>query len=180
MSALFSVYIATSLDGFIARSDGDLDWLLSAATSDDDHGYAAYMAGIDTLVMGRNTFEKVLTFGEWPYPDTRVVVLSRTLSVEDIPVALRSGVSLHAGPVEALVQSLVEAGAKGVYVDGGQVIQAFLAAGLLNELTITRIPILIGQGISLFADAGRDIVLEHLRTRAFDSGFVQSTYRITF
>ena len=78
MSALFSAYIATSLDGFIARSDGDLDWLLSAATSDDDHGYAAYMAGIDTLVMGRNTFEKVLTFGEWPYLDTRVVVLSRT------------------------------------------------------------------------------------------------------
>lgn len=173
-----SVFIATSLDGFIARADGDLDWLLGATTSTDDHGYAAYMATIDTLVMGRASFEKVLTFGEWAYAGKRVVILSTTLGVRDIPQTLEGAVELHPGPVPELIDYLRATGSTSLYVDGGKVIQSFLKAGQIDEITITLIPVLIGTGIPLFGDAGGDIQLEHLRTKAFESGFVQSTYLV--
>lgn len=174
----FSAYIATSLDGFIARSNGDLDWLFNATTSTDDHGYADYMSGIDTIVMGRNTYETVLGFDEWPYPEKRVVVLSTTLSANAIPEHLRDKLLHHPGPLPLLIQSLADSGCKNVYVDGGSVIQSFLAARLLDQLTVTRIPILISSGIPLFGNSGRDIQLTHIKTNAFESGFVQSTYQI--
>ncbi|UVM55188.1 dihydrofolate reductase family protein [Pseudomonas sp. B21-012] len=174
MPLKISVYIATSLDGFIARESGELDWLMVATSSSDDHGYAAYMATIDTLVMGRNTFEKVLTFGEWPYPHKRVVVLSSTLQQAD----MQHGVEVHPGPVADLVEHLNETGAKGLYLDGGQVIQSFLREGRLDELTITRIPVLLGSGIPLFGALGKDVTLQHMRSTTFESGFVQSTYRV--
>lgn len=97
-----SVFIATSLDGYIAREDGGLDWLMGATQSADDHGYAGFMAGVDTLVMGRGTFDKVMTFGEWPYPDTRVVVVSST---EALPRGVPERVELHPGPIPALLSS---------------------------------------------------------------------------
>ncbi|QWA27837.1 dihydrofolate reductase family protein [Pseudomonas sp. RC3H12] len=171
-----SVFIASSLDGFIAREDGGLDWLMGATQSSDDHGYAGFMAGVDTLVMGRGTFDKVMTFGEWPYPDTRVVVVSSTL--EALPRGVSGRVELHPGPIPALLEHLQATGAKSLYLDGGKLIQGFLREGLVDELTITRIPVLLGQGIPLFGELAKDVLLQHMRTTSYESGFVQSTYRV--
>lgn len=171
MTLKASVYIATSLDGFIARESGELDWLMVATTSSDDHGYAAYMASVDTLVMGRNTYEKVLTFGEWPYPHKRVVVLSSTLGAAQ-------GIEVHPGPIADLIDHLRDTGAKSLYLDGGQVVQSFLREGRVDELTITRIPVLLGSGIPLFGALSTDVALQHMRSTTFENGFVQSTYRV--
>lgn len=172
------VFIACSLDGFIARPDGNLDWLDQAAASGvgEDHGYEAFMACVDTLVMGRGTFEKVLTFPAWPYAGKRVIVLSRSLAGNDLPVHLREVVELHGETLVELLPKLADS--RGVYVDGGQVIQSFLRAGLIDELIITRLPVLLGQGLPLFGALDSDIALKHVQTRVFEgSGFVQSVYR---
>ncbi len=178
-----SVYIATSLDGFIARENGDLDWLPGSdggsgdsESGDDDFGFKAFMDSIDVLVMGRNTYEMVLSFGQWPYGSKRVVVLSSTLTQlsDDLPntVELRS-----CSPTE-LVKNLLESGAEHLYIDGGKMIQGFLNANLIQEIIITRIPVLIGRGIPLFGPANKDVKLQHLETRSFANGFVQSKYRV--
>jgi dihydrofolate reductase len=169
-----SVFIATSTDGFIARPDGDLDWLVAATPPDDEHGYFAFMADIDTVVMGRNTFLTVLGFEEWPYEGKRVVILSRTL--ERIPETLLGKVQLHRGPVRALADLLASVGSQGVYVDGGQTVLSFLREDLVDELTITRIPILLGDGIPLFGHLGHDIALRPMRTRELSGGLLQTTY----
>ena len=173
-----SVYIATSLDGFIARANGDLDWLTSEqdTQSDDDYGYQAFMDTVDGVVMGRNTFEKVLTFDAWPYSGKKVVVLSKRLSA--IPLHLSASVELlHLAPNE-VVAHLTARGVRHLYIDGGQTIQGFLNAGLITDLIITRIPILIGDGIPLFGPLNRDIKLMHIETRQYENGFVQSRYGI--
>ncbi|UBV42198.1 dihydrofolate reductase family protein [Deinococcus taeanensis] len=179
----FRVFIATSLDGFIARLDGALNWL-PGATPDgvplppgEDHGFGAFMAGVEVVVMGRGTFEAVRAFDPWPYAGRHLIVLSRTLGAADMPERLRAHVGIRAGPVETLAGELRRAGVGGVYVDGGQVIQAFLRAGLIDELIVTRVPVLLGQGRPLFGPLARDLWLEHVHTRAFPSGLVQSTYR---
>ncbi len=178
MGIRFSVFIATSLDGFIARPDGSLDWLTGATDPTEDHGYADFMAGIDALVMGRNTFEKVLTFGEWPYPGRRVVVFSRTLVRQALPAALADVVELFSGSMAELAEHLERSGARSVYVDGGQLIQGFLRAGLIAEITLTRIPVLLGSGIPLFGPLPQDVRFEHVHTRSYENGFVQGTYRV--
>lgn len=177
MTIRFRVYIATSLDGFIARTNGDLDWLLQANSSTEDYGYAAFMQTIDTLVIGRKTFETVLTYPEWPYAGKHVVVLSQNLTLNDVPAHLHNQFQLHRGPIHSLTSDLEAAGKTSVYVDGGQVIQACLAESRISELTITRLPVLIGSGIPLFASFGRDIRLEHVQTQSYANGLVQSTYR---
>jgi dihydrofolate reductase len=180
----FRVFIATSLDGFIARPDGRLDWLPGAtpdgvpAPAGEDHGFLAFMAGVEVVVMGRVTFETVRAFRPWPYAGKRLVVLSGTLTAADVPEELREGVVVHAGPVERLAAELREQGVGGVYVDGGQTVRAFLRAGLLDELTVTRVPVLLGEGLPLFGPLGRDVWLEHLGSRAFGSGLVQDSYRV--
>lgn len=178
MSAKYLAFIASSLHGFIARRNGDLDWLPEPGDSTEDYGYSEFISSIDTLVIGRNTFEKVLTFGDWPYPGKRVVVLSSTLNRDDIPEMIRGEVELYSGSIESLTGFLESSGVNGVYVDGGQAIQSFIKAGKINEITITYIPVLIGSGISLFGDVDHDIKLEHVSTQSFESGLVQSTYRI--
>ncbi len=178
MTAKVSVFIATSLDGFIARSDGRIDWLNQANATvprGEDCGYATFIATVDTIVMGRNTFEQVLTFDEWPYGDRQVVVLSRSGIV--IPNALRENVSVSSEWPQVLVDRLSAAGARHLYIDGGQTIQRFLRVGLIQELTITVIPILLGTGKPLFGPLESDVLLQHLSTHAYSFGFVQSKYR---
>ncbi len=172
-----SAFIATSLDGFIARQDGNLDWL-HFDSSGEDYGFHDFMRAVDTLVMGRGTYQKVLTFGEWPYEGTPVVVLSRTLSQSDRPEHLAGRVDITSETPLALVARLGAAGIKHLYVDGGQTIQSFLSAGLIHELIISRIPVLIGDGIPLFGPLAEDIKLVHLETKTFASGLVQSRYRV--
>jgi dihydrofolate reductase len=172
-----SVFIATSLDGFISRSNGDIDWLLEAnkvVPPGEDCGFNAFISTVDVLVMGRNTFEQVIGFDSWPYGDTRMIVLSsRPIA---IPPHLAGTVSGSSESPEELVARLADEGAQHLYVDGGITIQRFLEAGLIDELTITTIPILLGDGKPLFGSHKSDIPLVHVRTHAYEFGFVQSVY----
>lgn len=176
------VFIATSLDGFIARKDGSIAWLeeqaMRAAGVDaggEDHGYADFLAGMDGIIMGRRTFEKVLTFDTWPF-DKPVVVLSRSLVAADFPPDIAGKVTLLNLSPAAVAQYLAGRGWTHAYIDGGQVIQSFLREGLISDLVITRIPILLGDGTPLFGLLASDVELRHLGTTAFPSGFVQSRY----
>jgi len=169
-----SVFVGTSLDGFIARPNGDLDWL--PAGGGEPHRYNEFMAGVDALVIGRKTFEKVLTFEAWPYGDKRVVVLS-SRSV-DLSAAGGGVVEHMAGPPAEVVSQLAASGAHQLYVDGGITIQGFLRAGLVERLIITRVPVLIGAGIPLFGTLPRDMRLRHIGTRHYPSGLVQSEYHV--
>ena len=179
MSLELSVFIAISLDGFIAREDGSLDWLDAANATvpeGEDCGFVSFMNSVDALVMGRNTYEKVLSFGQWPYENKPVIVLSsRAL---EIPPNLRDSVEHSSESSEELYERLLNTGLNRLYVDGGLTIQRFLAAGLINDLTITVIPILLGKGKSLFGHLEKDIVLRHISTKAYDFGFTQSTYEV--
>jgi dihydrofolate reductase len=169
-----TVFIGTSLDGFIARPNGDLDWL--PAGGGEPHGYDEFIASVDALVIGRKTFEKVLTFEAWPYGDKRVVVLSSRPI--DLSAAGRAVVEQMAGPPAEIVAQLAATGAHHLYVDGGITIQRFLQAGLIQRLIITRVPVLIGDGIPLFGTLPRDIRLRHVATRQYPSGLVQSEYAV--
>ncbi len=170
---LISVFVGTSVDGFIARRNGDLDFL--PADSGEPHGYDEFIANIDTIVMGRKTFEKVLSFDGWPYGTKPVVVLSHApLRLSDI----NGVVEQMAGEPADIVATLAGRGLRHLYVDGGETIQAFLRAGLVNRLTITRVPALIGEGIPLFGALPHDILLHHLETRHYPSGLVTTKYEV--
>lgn len=176
MKPKVSIFIPVSLDGFIARKNGDLDWLEDDnAPGGEDYGYREFFESVDVIVMGRKTFAKTLTFGEWPHSGKQVVVLST--GAPAVPEQLRRGITVLALSPKDLVERLAAQGATHLYVDGGVTIQGFIAAGLIDEATITRIPVLIGEGIPLFGTLDKDIRLEHLATRAFANGYVQSKYR---
>lgn len=179
MSVKCSVFIATSFDGFIARENGDLDWLPGSdgKTGGEDYGFNEFFASIDTLIMGRKTYELALTFKEWPYRGKNVIVLSS--GFPKFPKNLKESVEGTSSSPNELIQQLTSSGSAHVYVDGGKTIQSFLRASLIQEMTITRIPILIGEGISLFGPLLHDIKLQHLSTKAYESGFVQSKYKVT-
>jgi dihydrofolate reductase len=168
-----SAFIGTSVDGFIARPDGALDFLPAGG---EDHGYDEFFATIDALVIGRNTYETVLGFGDWPYRDKPVFVLS-TQPLAPAPAG--AIVERMSGRPEEIVSRLAERGMGHIYVDGGITIQRFLVAGLIHRLIVTRVPVLIGEGIPLFGPTGRDISLEHVATRSYASGLVQSEYAVS-
>jgi dihydrofolate reductase len=171
---MISVFVGTSVDGFIARPNGDLDFLPPGGG--EPHGYDEFIASVDALVIGRNTFETVLAFPEWPYGDKRVVVLSsRPL---DLSAARGGKVEQMAGTPAEIVARLAATGAHHLYVDGGITVQRFLRAGLVQRLVITRVPVLIGDGIPLFGALPRDVRLHHVATRHYPSGLVQSEYDV--
>ncbi|MFT6397658.1 MAG: dihydrofolate reductase [Bradymonadia bacterium] len=173
------VYIATTLDGFIARPNDAIDWL-EHDTQGSDYGWEAFRASIDGFLVGRRTYEQVLGFGvPWPYSGLQTAVWSRTLTQEDVPTELADeNVRVDPGTPAEVLAGLRERGATSVWLDGGGTIRAFLAAGLVDELVLTRIPILIGEGIPLLGHGAGDIPLEHVATEAFESGVVQSRYRV--
>lgn len=174
-----TVYIATSLDGFIAKKDGSVDWLHKPeyAVEGEDYGYGALMSSVDALIMGRTTYETVMSLGvDWPYGNTQVVVLSsRNL---EIPAEISATVSQMGGAPADILAALKAAGMQHLYIDGGKTVRDFLTAGLINELIITRIPILLGEGIPLFGPIAEDMPLIHVRTEAYASGLVQSQYSL--
>jgi len=168
-----SVFVGVSVDGFMARPNGDLDWLPPGGG--EPHGYEEFMATVDALVIGRKTFDTVLSFATWPYGAKPVFVLSsRTLAPAPAGAAVEH---LSGGPAE-IVSRLAARGIGHIYVDGGITIQRFLRAGLIQRLVITRVPVLIGAGIPLFGATGRDIALRHVATRSYESGLVQSEYAV--
>jgi len=169
-----SVFVGTSVDGFIARLNGSFDFLPEGGG--EPHGYTEFIAGIDAIVMGRRTFETVLPFPVWPYANKRAVVLSsRPLDFS----AVRGGVvERMAGAPAEIVSQLAARGAHHLYIDGGITVQRFLRAGLIERLIITRVPVLIGEGIPLFGALPRDIRLRHVATRHYPTGLVQSEYQV--
>jgi dihydrofolate reductase len=169
-----SVFIGTSLDGFIARLNGEFDFLPEGGG--EDHGYNEFIASVDAIVIGRKSFETVVRMQPWPYGQKRVVVLSsRPVDLS----AVRGGVvEQMSGPPAEIVSRLAASGAHHLYIDGGITIQRFLRAGLIQRLIITRVPILIGEGIPLFGSLAHDVRLRHVATRHYPSGLVCSEYRI--
>ncbi len=168
-----TVFVGTSVDGFIARANGELDWL--PPDGGEPHGYDEFIATVDAVVMGRNTYDIVLAFDTWPYGEKPVFVLStRALA----PAPAGAAVEHLSGEPAEIVAQLAERGIQHIYVDGGITIQRFLRAGVIQRLIITRVPVLIGEGIPLFGVTGRDIALKHIATRQYASGLVQSEYEV--
>lgn len=186
MQMQITAFIATSLDGFIARVNGDIDWLEQANSlvpQGEDCGYSNFFLNIDCIVLGRKTFEKILSFKEWPYGDKCVFVMSK--KGVTIPERLSRTVSSTDRSPISLRNILSQRGFKSIYVDGGQIIRAFLNAGLLDEITITRIPILIHSGIPLFGwdtelsrSTSQDFWFELKESRAWPFGFVQDILKV--
>jgi dihydrofolate reductase len=169
-----SVFVGTSVDGFIARRNGDFDFL--PAGGGEPHGYDEFMASVDVLVIGRNTFEKVLTFEKWPYADKRVVVLSS--QIIDLSTVRDAAVEHMSGTPAEIAFRLAASGARHAYIDGGVTVQGFLRARLIQRIIVTRVPVLIGDGIPLFGLLPHDIQLRHVQTNAYPSGLVKSEYEV--
>lgn len=177
-----SVYLAVSLDGYIARPNGDINWLHDPAyqlPDESDFGFGGFLASVDMLVMGRNSFEKVVSFGiGWPYGNTPGIVLSsRSL---DIPVEFQSKVEQSNAQPEKLVEQLELEQRSHLYIDGGETIRRFLKAELINEMTLTQFPIILGQGIPLFEPTEQEISLRLLNCKSYSNGFVQSKYQLSY
>src|SRR3984957_6485635 len=169
-----SVFIGTSVDGFIARLNGDLDFLPEGGG--EPHGYNEFIATVDAIVIGRKTFETVLTMKPWPYGGKRVVVLSSR--PVDFSAVVGGVVEQMAGSPAEIVSKLAATGAHHLYIDGGITIQRFLSAGLIHRLVIPRVPVLIGEGIPLFGSLPEDIPLRHIATKYYPSGLVSSEYTV--
>lgn len=175
------VYIATSVDGYIAAPDGGIEWLERPEyhiSKLNGLGYDEFISKIDAIIMGRNSYEKVLTFGleQWPYEGTPVIVLtSRDLQIPD---PLEGKVTTDSGEPDAIATRLEAAGHRNIYVDGGETISRFLEAGLIHEITITRIPLLLGAGIRLFREMEKETPLRLIEATTSNNGFVQERYRV--
>lgn len=168
------VYIATSLDGFIATSDGGLDWLeFFPNPEQSDYGYAEFMNCIDAIVMGRNTFEKVLSFGEWPY-NKPVFILSKTLTT--LPEHICDRAEIINGDIQNIVTQLNQLGYQNLYIDGGRVIQSFLQEDLIDQMIITRVPILLGEGFPLFGQLNQHLKFRHKKTEIYNDIQVKTHY----
>ena len=174
-----SAFIAMSLDGFIARSDGSIDWLESlnkTVPSNEDCGYAHFMDSVDALVIGRRTFETMLTFPQWPHGEKPVLVLSRSL--QRLPSHLPAQVELSRAAPEEIAFDANSRGWRRLYIDGGELVQSFLRSGLLTDLTITTVPVLLGSGRRLFGELERDVSVRLKSSVAYPFGFVQSVYEV--
>jgi dihydrofolate reductase len=169
------VYIATSLDGYIARKDGSLDWLMEIPNPDNsDYGFSSFMDRIDGIIMGRSTFETVKSFNEWPYTKP-VFILSNTL--RKVPDKYEDKAQIIKGNLNEIIDSMKSNGFNNLYIDGGKTIQSFLKLNLIDELIITIIPIILGSGISLFTEMDVEIKFELINTETLDKHLIKSTYR---
>ncbi len=176
-----SVYIGSILDGFIAREDGDIGWLDDAnknVTPGEDFGFHRFLESVDLIVMGRKTFEQVQALENWTYEDKKLIVLTSKRNLE-IPEKLKriATTSNTLNPTK-LIKELSDQSINHIYIDGGLVIQEFLSAGLVDEITVTIVPIIIGRGISFSKLLPKDLHLDHLKTTVYEFGFVQNKYKI--
>lgn len=183
-----SVFIATSLDGFIARENGEVDWLHTSGNinvdlgDQSDMGMNAFMSTVDCMIMGRKCMDMIssmnLSADQWPYGDIKIVALSNTITKP--PDNLKNKVEMYSGDILALISKLENAHFKHAYIDGGATIQAFLDLELINEMTITKAPIILGTGIPLFGKTIKDIKLEAAEAEAFPNDFVQIKYKVSY
>ena len=169
-----------SLDGFIARENGSIDWLDDAnkeVTPGEDFGFKSFLESVDQIIMGRNTFQQVMTFDNWPYNNTKMIVLtSKNIKIPE--KFLETVTTADISSPKQLIKELSDQSINHVYADGGIVIQDFLSAGLVDEITVTIVPILIGKGKSFSGLLSKDLSLQHLKTTVYDFGFVQNKYKI--
>ncbi|OYD21181.1 dihydrofolate reductase family protein [Oceanimonas baumannii] len=183
-----SVFIATSADGYIATIDGGIDWLETSGKTDidlgdgTDMGFNSFIASVDCMIMGRGCMEKLASFNltpeQWPYGTIRIIALSR--SVKEVPGSLKGKVELHSGDVSTLVSELETAGFKKAYIDGGATITSFLNAKLINEITITQAPILLGNGKPLFGLINHEVKLKDAKATVFGNDFIQVKYEVSY
>lgn len=167
-----SVFLALSLDGFIAREDGGIDWLMKYEDPEnEDYGFKAFFDSIDVLIMGRNTYDVARSFDSWPYGDKRMVVLTHQ------PLEPKHSERAHSGPLESLVASLRNQGVQRIYLDGGNTIRQGLAAGLVDDMTLTLIPTLLGKGIPLFGADVPESDWKLVGQKSYSNGLVQVRYR---
>lgn len=170
-----SVFIAASVDGFIAREDGSIDWLLGIDNPNgDDFGYNEFIKDIDVIIMGRNTFEIVKSFDKWQYGKIKVIVITSSKYI--LPEGFNQNVEITNDNPRKLITRLELEGYKNVYIDGGKTIQSFLREGLIDEITITTIPLILGIGIPLLGRIGKQINLGHIKTNVYNNGLVQNIY----
>lgn len=171
-----TVYIAASIDGYIAREDGNIDWLMELPNPDNsDYGFSIFLERIDGIIMGRKTYETVLGFNEWPYPKALpIFVLSNTL--DELPGKLTGKVEIVRGDLKRVIELLRDTGINNLYIDGGRTIQSFLKEDLIDEMIITRIPILLGSGIPLFNKNYSELKFEHIETQVLGNMLVRSRY----
>ncbi|WP_029064373.1 dihydrofolate reductase family protein [Labrenzia sp. DG1229] len=167
--------MAMSLDGFVARKDHTLDWLMKLDTEGEDYGFAAFQDSIDIIVMGSGSFRTVLGFGEWPYQKP-VIVLSGSLADDEIPEDVKSKVEVSRLSPADLMSCLGERGIGRVYVDGGAIIRSFMREGLIADMRIAIAPVLIGEGIRMFGELDRDIDLRLESVDRFKSGLIHMYY----
>lgn len=167
-----SVYIAMSIDGYIARKDGSIDWLEQGHVGDEDYGFKKFFNSIDALVLGRNTYETVSSFDKWPYTGKKVIVLSEKLK------EVREEAELYHGTLSCLASKLHSDGVKHIWVDGGVTVSKFLEAGLVDHLTISVIPVILGSGIPLFNTMKIEQVCRFISTQSYPNGLVQLRYDI--
>jgi dihydrofolate reductase len=168
-----TVYIGTSLDGFIARNDGDIEWLVKFQNQEVIDSYQEFISKIDAIVIGKGTFEKVLSFPSWPY-EQKVYLLSS--SIKQVPGELTGKVTILSMTPKVLLNYLSNERVSNIYVDGGKVIQGFLREDCIDEMIITRVPELIGSGIPLFGNLDTDLQFRHIRTNIYTNGLVKSYY----
>lgn len=171
------IMMAMSLDGFVARPDHSLDWLFKQPTGAEDHGFQDFIDSVDVLIMGTGSLKTVLGFNEWPYQKP-VIVLSRSMTEADIPAHLKDQIEFSTATPREIWDQFGARGYRRVYVDGGAIIRSFLDAGCVHDMKISLIPILIGDGIRIFGDTGRDIDLELLSVKRHDSGLVDLNYKV--
>lgn len=171
------IMMAMTLDGFVARADHSLDWLMKQPTQDEDHGFKAFQDSVDVIVMGSGSYRTVMGFDAWPYTKP-VIVLSRSMSRTDIPDALQGRLEVCGLDPVALMDDLATRGMARAYIDGGAIIRSFMAAGLIMDMRVTVVPMLIGQGIRLFGEIPADIDLELVGATPYPSGLVDLEYRV--
>ncbi len=169
-----SIYIAMSIDGYIARKNGGIDWLEYGHTGDEDYGFKEFIGSVDALVLGKNTYEVVSGFDKWPYEGKKVIVLSNTLNL------VRNEVELFSGQLTDLLCMLHSQGIKRVWIDGGVTVCKFLEAGLVDDITISVIAMVLGSGIPLFSTMNKEHKCRLISTQSYPSGLVQLKYEVTY
>lgn len=183
-----SVFIASSVDGFIAKEDGSVDWLHTAGNSDVDLGDRAdmgmneFMTTIDCMIMGRKCMDTIsnmnLSADQWPYGDIKIIVLSNT--VKEAPGNMKDKVEMYSGKLETLINKLENKGFKHAYIDGGTTIQQFINLKMINEITLTLAPVLLGEGKALFGKTFKDIKLHKAQATAYPNDFIQVKYEVNY
>lgn len=183
-----SVYIATSIDGYIATTDGGVNWLHTSGNSEadmgdnPDMGFSRFINSIDCMIMGRKCMEVIssmdLSPEQWPYDDTHIVVLSNT--VKEPPENLRGKVEMYSGDIQTLIKKLESNGFKHAYIDGGSTITSFINLKLIDRMTITKAPVLLGEGIPLFGKINQNVKLKNAEATAFPNEFIQIKYDVNY